>query len=335
LSRFLEDGLTLVRDVILSPRFDPEEAEKLRPELLASLKQQEDSLPAVAFREFNRLLFDGHPYALNNSGAEDVLGHISAAELEKIYERQARPDKMVIAVAGEVDADKVRELVTNLFGGWAKGTTAGEIAEEVTRVQPAPPAAPKIFALDRDKEQVHLVIGFLGTTLTDPDRYALEVMETILSGQSGRLFQELRDKQSLAYSLSSFTLLGVDTGSVGIYMGTSPAKKDEAIRGVWKELYRMRESPVTPAELEKAQQVLIGQYELGLETHGAQALEMALNQMYGLGLDYGGRYVREIGAVTAEDVLAAARKYIQPDRYVMITVGAKTGQPRPEEQGSL
>lgn len=327
LSRFFEDGMKLIRDIVLTPTFAREEMDKMRPELIDNLKQQEDSLPAVTFREFNRILFEPHPYALNNAGSEAAFNNLTSSDLKNIYKQFARPNRMVVAIAGDVKAEKVREQVARLFEDWERSAFAEEgIVEEPARPLPIPPAAPVLFGLERPKEQVHLVIGFLGTTLKSSDRYAVEVLETILSGQSGRLFQELRDKQSLAYNLSSFLTLGLDTGSFGVYIATKPENKEDAIRGAWKELYRIREMPISEPELEKAKKILVGHYELSLQTRGAQALEMGLNEVYGLGQNFGTQYVQTIKAVTAKEVLAAAQKYIQTERYVMVTVGA----PRPQ-----
>jgi len=319
LDRFFNDGLALVRDIIVTPAFDPAEVEKVRPERVAVLRQQEDSLPSQAFREFNRLLFDSHPYGLNTVGSEKALRSLSAADLRAIYRRFARPDTLVLAVAGKVKAEEVYREVSRLFGSWA--APGGAEAEEEF-LPPEPPAEPRLFSLARDKEQVHIIIGFLGADMKSPDRFALEVADTVLSGQSGRLFRHLRDEQSLAYSLSSFSMAGLDTGAFGVYIGTSPDKKDQAIESAWRELYALRETPVSPEELEKAKNVIIGHYELNLQTHGAQAMEEALDEIYGLGQDFGHRYIHEISKVTAEDVMAAARKYILPERYVLVTVGA-------------
>lgn len=321
LARFFDPGLKLLRDIILTPAFDPTEAEKIRPELLAQLKQQEDSLPALAFREFSRILFQGHPYGLNTIGSETALANFTTDELERIYREHARPEEMVLAVAGDVQARDVKKMVERYFGAWGSAQEEKNGIEE-SFLPPAAPAEPEIYNIPREKEQVHIIIGFLGTTLTSPDRYALEVVDTILSGQSGRLFTELRDKQSLAYSLSAFTLFGLDTGSFGIYIGTSPDRKDEAIKSLWKELYLIQEEPVSDEELNKAKNLLISQYELGLQTHGAQAMEMGLNETYDLGQDYGNRYTAEIQKIDADRVLAVARKYIQTNHYVMVTVGA-------------
>jgi len=321
LARFFEPGLTLVRDVLVTPALDAEEAEKIRPELLDQLKYQEDSLPAVAFREFNRILFAGHPYSLNPLGTEEVLRSIACERLREIYRRHARPDRLVLAVVGDVKAEAVRDLVERLFGDWrSEETQAGPVAEEL--LPPTPPPVPKEFSLARDKEQVHIIIGFLSVSLTDEDRYPLEVLDTILSGQSGRLFVELRDRLSLAYSLSSFSQFGIDTGAFGVYIGTSPEKRDQAIAALWQQLDRVRNEPVTETELERAKNILVANYELGLQTHSAQALEMALNETYDLGQDFGRRYSEAIAKVTAADVLAVAKKYLQPEHAVSVIVGA-------------
>lgn len=321
LARFSDEALVLLRDILRTPAFDRDEAEKVRPELLAQLKNQEDSLPSVAFREFNKHLFQGHPYGLNTAGSEEALRAFTVDQLRAIYTEHARPDQLVLAVAGDIKAEQVKAEVERLFGDWPAMPAANSSLTEESVLLPEPPYAPRLVKIPRSKEQVHIIVGFLGTTLTSPDRYALEVLDTVLSGQSGRLFIELRDKQSLAYSLSSFSLFGTDTGSFGIYIGTSPDKQEEATRAIWQELYRIRENEITPAELDKARNILISNYQLGLQTNNAQAMEMALNEIYGLGDDYGKRYVQAIEQVTAANVLAVARKYIQPDRHVMITVG--------------
>jgi zinc protease len=322
LARFFPDGLVLVRDIIREPAFDTKEAEKIRPELLAQLKQQEDSLTSFAFQEFNRILFDGHPYGLNGIGSADAIKSFTPASLKDIYQQYARPDKLVLAISGDVKAEETKDLVVRLFGDWQvrQAYVEQEIEEEI--LPPSLLGKEKIQEVSRDKEQVHLVIGFLGTTLKDRDRIVLEILDTVLSGQSGRLFIELRDKQSLAYSLSSFSFFGLDTGAFGIYIGTSPEKKEQAINSVWHELKTIRTEKVGEEELNRAKNILISQYELAMQTHSAQALEMGLNETYDLGQDFGNRYIQAIKEIDAAMVLEVARKYILPEAYAMVSVGA-------------
>jgi len=331
LGRFFDPGLGLVRDIIRTPAFDAAEADKIRPELLDQLKQQEDSLAAVAFREFNRLLFAGHPYSLNVAGSKTAIEHFSSADLRAIYEEHARPDRLVLAVSGDVKAKEVLQKVEELFGDWQPpAAAAARVSEE--EMPPVVPSSPKIFRLERDRAQVHIILGFLGTTLTDEDRFGLEVLDTILNGQSGRLFTDLRDKQSLAYSLSSFSLVGIDTGSFGFYIATSPEKREDAIKALWQQIYRIREEPVSEAELQRAKSILIGNYELSLQTHSNQALDMALNEIYGLGQDFGNRYAEHLNEVDADTVLRVARKYLLMDNYILVTVGAEGPPPASEQK---
>ena len=334
LARFFNDGLVLVRDIIREPAFDPNEAEKIRPELLAQLKQQEDSLTSFAFQEFNRILFGGHPYGLNSIGSADVIKSLPPSALKDIYHQHARPGHLVLAISGDVKAEETKELVDRLFGDWqaSKASVEQEIEEEI--LPPSPLTKNKIQEVSRNKEQVHLVIGFLGATLKDKDRFALEILDTILSGQSGRLFAELRDKQSLAYSLSSFSFFGLDTGTFGIYIGTSPEKKEQAAESVWKELNTIREEKVGEEELKRAKNILISQYELAIQTHSAQALELGLNETYGLGQDFGNKYIKAIKEIDAAEVLQAARKYILPNAYVMVAVGAGLADKEKEPEES-
>jgi zinc protease len=332
LARFLEPGLQLVRDIVREPAFRTEEVEKVRPELFSQIKHQHDSLSALGFQEFNARLFQGHPYGLNAIGSEAAIAQLTAADLRTLYFRQASPDQMVIAVAGQVKAEEVRQAVVKLFGDWTgSARPATNVREEI--LPPGPPEVPQIHRVVREKEQVHVILGFLGASLASNDRYAQEIIDTLLSGQSGRLFTELRDKQSLAYSLSSFSLLGLDTGSFGIYIGTSPDKQKEAIQAVWQELLRLRDEPVLEATLQKAKNILISRYELGLQTHGAQAMDLALTETYGLGHDFGNRYISEISKVDGEEVLNLARKFITPEHYVMITVGAEVTAAEPVSSG--
>lgn len=331
LSQFFEDGLQLVRDIIRTPAFNLEEAEKIRPTLLARLKQQQDSLPSLTFRTFNQHLFLGHPYSLNTAGSASAIQNFTVADLQKLYGEHAHPSSLVLSVAGDVEAKQVKESVAKLFGDWQIEPELSPDTHQETFLPPDPPVTPEIINIPRDKKQTHIIIGFLGATLTSEDRFALEVMDMVLSGLSGRLFTELRDKKSLAYSLSSFSLLGLDTGSFGIYIGTSHEKKDKAVQEVWQQLYRIKETLVSDEELIKAKNILISQYEMGLQTHGAQAMEMALNATYGLGQDFGNRYTEKITEVTAEQVMAVARKYIQSEHYVKVIVGA---EPEPEAEPS-
>jgi zinc protease len=171
------------------------------------------------------------------------------------------------------------------------------------------------------RAQSHLVYGFMGMRLNDPRRHALEVLSMILSGQGGRLFVELRDKRSMAYSVSSFTIEGVDPGYFAAYIGTSPEKVNDAMEGIRAELTRVRDERVSEAELARAKQHLIGTNEIGLQRNASRAALLALDNCYGMGLENFLHYSDNIAGVTAEAVREVARQVIDFDHSVLATVG--------------
>ena len=159
-----------------------------------------------------------------------------------------------------------------------------------------------------------------GATIRSEDRFALEVLATILSGQGGRLFVELRDKKGLAYRVSAFSLEGVDPGYFAVYIATSPQNLDVAMAGIKDELAKIIAVPVEPAELERAQRYLVGAHEISLQRRAALASTLAFHEAYGLGWDEYRHYAPAILAVTAADVQRVAKKVLDPERAITAVV---------------
>ncbi len=317
LSRDLENALALFADVLLHPVFAPDELDKLRPILLSRLRSQEDNLASLAIREFRRLLFAPHPYALNPLGSEAVFSSLDSPRLLGLWRERVRPDAGVIAVVGDVSSRRIVQTLQRLLGSWSS-------REEVPPPHipaPVPLAEPKTFTLDKDKNQVHIVLGFSGVSFTSPDRFPLEVLNAVLAGQGGRLFSTLRDQESLAYSVTSLMSPGLDYGSFAFYIACAPEKKDAAIQGLWREIYRVIESPIPEEELTRAKNWLIGNHVIDLQRNGTRALAFSLNDLYGLGYDFSFRYPSIIRDVKAEDVQRVAREVLRPAIYVLVLVG--------------
>ena len=317
LSQNLDKGLDLFGEILLRPSFPEDEVEKQRTLILARIRQQDDYLPGVTIREFRRLLFSPHPYGMNPLGTPETVRSIHSADLKAAYRKFTSPEHSVMAVVGDVDPAELTTKIESMLGQW-------RAAEQAVLPSPPPPApleSPRSITLKRESQQTHIVLGFPGTTLTSPDRYALDVLSAILSGQGGRLFMNLRDKESLAYSVTSLESPGLDYGSFAFYIGCAPTKKNQAQKAMWREIYRIIGDPVSEAELERARNWLAGRHEIGLQTHGAKALDMALNELYGLGYDYSATYVRRIREVTRAQVMDAARKYLDTSAYILVIAG--------------
>jgi zinc protease len=323
LSRYLDRGIDLMADVLQEPAFEPGEIEKQRGDALAAIKRREDNLAGFAVDVFTATLYEKHPYRFTLLGTPRSVKAFKRKDLRDYYRRMASPENLVIAVVGDV---RTSEVVAK-FSRALRRFPSRPFKKPPRRKEPVPQAR-RYKEVHRDKAQAHLLYGFLGTTVTDPDKYALDVMSTILAGQGGRLFLELRDRQGLAYTVTSFTFEGIDPGYIGVYMGTSPEKVGRAMSGVRSELQRIRREPASAEEIERAKRNLVGGYEIDLQRAGAQAAQLAFNERYGLGVEEYHAYPEKILAVTVEDVQRVARKYLRLQRPVIALVRPPPGRRR-------
>jgi len=312
-------GLELVADIIRNATFDPDELEKKRHDLLAALKREEDDLFKVAFTLCTQSLFPDHPYGLKVLGTPESVSHLTQDDLLRWYRGYAIPNNLVLAIVGDVEAEAVQQDVARLFDSWQPALL--DLPPQGRAVQPAfngPVMCP------RDKEQTHIIVGMRGTSLHHPDRYALRVLESILASQGGRLFVELREKQSLAYTVTARSLEGLDPFIFFVYLATSPEKSEVALNGIRHELLRVRDHGVTPQEVERAKRYLVGSYEIELQKNNALAGMLAFDERYGLGYDEVVSYAQHIMAVTPEMVHHVAHTYLAVDQSSVVIVGPST-----------
>jgi zinc protease len=315
LSQHFEEAFHLLTEVIRQPAFDKEEMEKRRRLVLAAIQQQEDDLGRLVFKLFRKTLYQKHPYRMDPLGTLDSVQKFTQNDLKEYYQRIAIPENMVFTVVGDIDQSQVLFAIKKGFGDLKKEPlSTPSISQE-------PPLQTKRCAeIVKTKEQAHFVLGFLGISYHHPDRYALTVLDAALAGQGGRLFSELRDKQSLAYALSFMAHPNLDPGLIGVYMGTHPNKLETALEAILRELKKVKEEGLTEEEVERAKKYLIGNFEIGLQTNGAQANQMSLDELYGLGFDHYQKYPQEIQKVTREDVNRVAQKYFILEAYAIAIV---------------
>ena len=302
LSKHFDRGLSLFHELVAEPVFRVEEVEREVALQKQDLLARDDNPSGVAFQLFQETLWKHHPYRLEALGSAASLSAMTPDFLASYRALRYPPRGAVISVVGDVDPDRVRAQVHELF---AKGDLPN--APAVAPALEARPDAPRTAIRRLDKAQAHLVLGFPGLTLDSPQRFALEVLSTVLSGQGGRLFVELRDKRSLAYTVTSFSIEGVDPGYFAVYIGCSPHKIREALQAIREQLDAIRQEPPSAAELDRARTNLVGTHAIGLQRNSARAAIVAFDECYGLGADASSRYPAQIEAVTAADVLACAR----------------------------
>jgi zinc protease len=316
LSRHFEPAFRLFADCLLNPSFPEVEVARERTLLLQDILTREDKPASVAFDLFGKTLYRSHPYRMPSLGEQASVETLTPEKLRAWHAAYMDPSQLTLAVVGDVKVDEVLALAREYFG-----TSRGKAAPPPKVAVEPPPEAPRQEKKVLSRAQSHLVLGFPGARVGEPWRHALEVLSTVLSGQGGRLFVELRDKRSMAYSVSSFAIEGVDPGYFAVYMGTSPEKVDAALEGIRRELQRVRDEPIPEEELARAKQHLIGTHEIGLQRNGARAGLLAMDTCYGLGLDTFLHYSEHVAAVTAKEVQEVARRVIDFDRGALAIVG--------------
>jgi len=310
LSETLEPALELFADALLTPRLDPEEVERERRETLAALERREDRLGQRAFQLFSRTEFGDHPYRMTVAGEPETVATFSAKDLRLHAEKLIRADRAAISVVGDVDPEAVGELLEQRFSSLPHGTSELDLPTLDDR-----PSGIREALIEKDRAQAHLVLGYRGLRLDDPDRYALELISQVLAGQGGRLFLELRDRQSLAYTVSASNVEGLAGGYFSIYIATAPEKLELAEAGILAEIERLRRERPSRAELDRAIRYGIGSFEIEGQRSHSGATHLALDSIYGLGPDASDAYPDEIGRVTPDDVQRVANRLFRPDAY--------------------
>lgn len=298
-------ALDLFAEVLLEPAFAEDELERERRDTLAALARREDRLGARVFDLFTATLWQTHPYRWPVLGTPATVASFTRADLLTQQARWVRGPNVVLALSGDVDPDIAAERLSIRLAA----------LEATPCPRPAPaaepsPTEPRFAELHKDRAQAHLVLGFRGLTVDDPDRFVLDVITQLLAGQGGRLFLELRDRRGLAYSVSAVNVEGAAPGFFAVTIGTSPEKLDQARRGILDELETLVATPPPADELERARRYLIGNFEIDRQRSAVRAAHMAIDALYGLGADAQRRYAASIATVTADDVLRVARRVV-------------------------
>jgi zinc protease len=240
---------------------------------------------------------------------------LTREELLAHHARLVRGGNLALAVCGDVDPDAVADALARRLSALDAGPFAW-----VDPAEEPPPREVREVELRKDREQAHLVVGFRGVALADPDRFALEVIAQLLAGQGGRLFLELRDRRGLAYSVNAVNVEGLAPGLFAVYAATAPDKLDEARATIFAELRRLLDSPPPADELARARRYLTGNFEIDRQRAAARAAHMASDARYGLGPDAQRRFAAQVDAVDAEMVLRVARRVIDLESYVAAAI---------------
>ncbi len=319
LKKDVERGFSLLSDVLINPAFKEKEFERVRNEVLSSLIQQKDEPATIAEKAFEKLLFGEHPYNHPPEGLEESLPSITRDDAVSFHKKYYIPNNAIIAIVGDVTEKEALSLLERYLGKekWKKAELPTEDISKASKL-----AKKLIKPINKDITQANIHIGHLGISRNNPDFYAAYVMNYILGGGgfSSRLMKEIRDNQGLAYSISSTLDSRFYSGTFKVIIQTKNENANKAVEGILKELERIRLEPVSDRELAEAKSYLIGSFPLRFDTNKKVVSQLTYVEYHGIGLDYFKEFTKKIEAVTKEDVLSVARKYIDPERYILVVV---------------
>ncbi|MGA1593097.1 MAG: M16 family metallopeptidase [Ilumatobacteraceae bacterium] len=262
-ARHVADSIAILGDVICSPSLRADDVESERQVISEELAMDDDSPEDVAFREFSAALFANHPLGRDTAGERETVAAMTGEQIRQFHRERYLAGSMVISVAGGVDADSVIAMVEKAFTPVRSG--------RATTAREAPGSIDSGGHLDDDTEQVHLVLGGRAIPRGDADREALDIANHVLGGGlSSRLFDEIRERRGLAYSVFSSVSTFEDCGAWTIYAGSQPATAPAVRELIEVECSRLVDEGITEEELADAKGFLQGAFELGLEDSGAR-----------------------------------------------------------------
>src|SRR5436309_6554979 len=318
------EALRLLGDVLIHPTFPSDEIEKVRGELLTSVRIGMKETRLMAERAFRRLLFpESHPHRQVPDGDEAAIASLARQDLETFHRDRYRPEATLLAVVGDIRPADVLATVDELFtpwpqrGGWA-----------LPPVPPVPRPAGRLRGEHRmqGKTQSDIVLGVPGVARADPAYYEMMMANLILGqlGMMGRLGDRVRERQGMAYYAFSDLRAGLLAGPWVVRAGVNPANEEAAVEGILGEMRRFQDGGPEDAELADARDFLIGSQAVRLETNPGVAQMLADIELFGLGLDYLERYPQLIRGIAREAVTAAARRF-PSDSYCLAIAGPEPG----------
>lgn len=318
LKKDVELGFTLLADIIQHPAFVKPEFERIRSQILGEMVSDNDDPGHVAMKAFNQLVFHGHPYRWPLNGTEESLSKITHADVLGFYAKEYVPTQVILAVVGDVAEEQVTGLVQTHFGGWKKTASPARTTKKTTGIE-----RKTVQLIEKDLTQSNVILGHGGISRTNPDYYAVTVMNHILGagGFSSRLMDSIRDKQGLVYGIMSHFDARLMPGSFWVNFQTRTEATNQAIQSVLVELKNIRDTSVSDEELSEAKSFLMGSFPLRLDSTAKLAHVLAQVEFYGLGFEYFSQYPKWIERVTKEDVQRVAKQYLDPQRYALVVVG--------------
>ena len=320
LSEDLDTVFPLFSEVMRDPAFAPEQIELAKTQLKGLIARRNDDPSDIASREFRKLIYgENSPYA--RTVEHTTLDNVSRQDVIDFYQKYFRPDQVILGIVGDFEPRRMKALIEANFGDWKAPTRKVETV--------IPSATQKytdgVYLVDRpDLTQSNILLGHIGGKLSSRDYPALSVMNGVLNGFGGRLFDDIRSRQGLAYSVYGYWSPRYDYP--GMFFAGGQTKSESTVpfvQSILKEVDQLRADNVKPQELEFAKESILNSFVFNFEQPGQTLARLMRYEYYGYPDDFIFKYQRAVKATTIEDIHRVAEKYLQPDRIVTLVVGNK------------
>jgi zinc protease len=320
MSSKISQAMEILADVVRRPTFKSDEVERLRQQYLDSITLAMGEPGSIARFVAARVVFGDSPYGHPISGTAESLTHISAADITKMHSRYYRPDNAILVIGGDISSKDAIALATRHFGDWQKPSTP--MPDLSAAMQNADAKTGRIVVIDKpDAGQAAVYLARTGINRKDPDYFRGIVSNSVLSGYSGRLNQEIRIKRGLSYGAAS----QLDTRrDVGPFVASAQTKNESGAQVadlLLGEISRLSSAPPADLELTPRKAVLIGNFSRNLETAAGLVGQIGSLALYGMGLDEINRYINNVQAITTADIQKFAGTRLDAKTSNIIIVG--------------
>ena len=304
----------ILLDIFLNSAFDPREMDRERQVILQEINMVEDTPDEHVHVLFNHLFWMNHPLGMSILGTDETVSGIDEETIHHYIKRFYTPDRIILSAAGNIDHDVLLGYFQPLF----------ESIESTHETHPRtmPDIHGGVLCHYKETEQIHICLGGKAPHLSSDLRFAGAILNTILGGSmSSRLFQEIREKRGLAYAVYSFLSAYIDTGLLGVYVGTDPKEVNSVLQLVNKEIKGIQKGELSESDLVEAREHLIGGILLGAESPDSRMMRLAKNEyVFGRYVDFD-EMVAQLEKVTIEDVIAVAKETFRDQAVSLVVLG--------------
>ncbi len=318
LSEQTSRAFDVLSDLVLSAAFKEKELEKEKKVVIEELATYEDTPEELISEMLDHELYSPHPLGFPVIGTIDNLKSFTKKELITFIEQKYHPHNIIISAAGKVEHSEIMKLTEKYFGSNKNGKV------ESPRSKPRLINKSKSILIRKDINQVHICMGIKTSGIRNEKITALAALNTLLgSGSSSRLFLNIRERYGFAYNVYSFLSSYYDSSTFGVYICTSPQNKQRSIELIWKELGKVKQTPISKNELKKIKEYMKGSLSLGMESTSSKMIHLATSELYFNRVKSIDEMFEEIDNLCAEEIQSLAQQLLNRDDFTTVMIEPK------------